>query len=60
MPQPPAASGSARSAAAWNQLIREFMRTRHGRSLSSVERAEYERLRDAYTRALRDELESAA
>lgn len=60
MPPTPTPPGSASPSAVWNAAIREFLRSRHGRSLSTVERAEYERLRHGFTEAWKAEAGRAA
>jgi len=60
MPPTPTSSGPSRPSSVWNEAIRVFLRSRHGRSLSSVERVEYERLRHGYTEAWKAEVGRAA
>jgi hypothetical protein len=60
MPAPPSNPAFPRPSAVWNEAIREFLRSRYGRSLSSEESEEYRRLRKGYTDALKAEIAAAA
>jgi uncharacterized protein YnzC (UPF0291/DUF896 family) len=60
MPAPPSHPDFPRPSAVWNEAIREFLRSRYGRSLTPAESEEYRRLRKGYTDALKTEISEAA
>ncbi|MEV0095530.1 hypothetical protein [Streptomyces sp. NPDC050738] len=60
MSAPSALPASPRPSAVWNEAIREFLRSRYGRTLSAGESEEYRRLRKGYTAALKAEDSAAA